>query len=669
MCFDTIIYLSQSEKVNIMVQQTQDTIQVLKGLEAVRLRPGMYIGGTDKKALHHILWEVFDNSVDEHMSKDPNGQPYCSQVTVIVEADGETITVSDNGRGIPVTVHSEYVNEGITQLELALTKLHAGGKFTHDTATGGLHGVGVSCVNAVSDEFTAIINRDGGQFKQTFSRGIPTSKTERIGDSKSHGTTITFHPDKEIFIDTIKYDEEIIISRLRESAMLNGGLSIKFINKATGRKETFLYQSGIADYVKYLASNKIGLYPSEIISGQGKYKHAQTGKIVEVSFALQYGDEDAETIRVYANNIFNPDGGTHLSGFKTCLTRIINQYARSSGAIKEKSANLSGDDIREGIICVISVRIPQPQFESQTKVKLVSNEAESAVNTVVSEYLIDFFDKNPSVISQIVKRAVTAQEAREAAKKTQEMIKRKSVLGRSYRLPGKLSDCNSEDRSRTELFLVEGDSAAGPAVNGRDAEYQAVLPLRGKIINAEKHDLASLLKNQEIQDLISAIGTGISIGSEDNDFDISKLRYDKVVILTDADVDGAHISTLILAFFYRLMPELIMQGHIYLAKPPLFRIKAGKEMHYAFTIEERDAITSKMKGKPEVTRFKGLGEMNFDELRDTTMDVKTRRLIKVEVPDKFEADSMLSILMGNNIAARKEHIVEKSQQRAQQMAI
>lgn len=648
---------------------SQDTIQVLKGLEAVRLRPGMYIGGTDKKALHHILWEVFDNSVDEHMAKDHLGVPFCSQITVTIEEDGETITISDNGRGIPVTVHSEYINEGITQLELALTKLHAGGKFTHDTATGGLHGVGVSCVNAVSDSLTATIHRDGGIFQQSFSKGIPTNKTTRVGDTKHHGTTISFHPDKEIFTDTIKYDEEIIINRLRESAMLNGGLSIKFVNKATGRKENFLFQSGIADYVKYLASTKNGLYPSEPISGSGKYFHTQTNKTVEVSFAMQYGDDDAETIKVYANNIFNPDGGTHLSGFKTCLTRIINQYARNSGALKEKSPNLSGDDIREGIICVVSVRIPQPQFESQTKVKLVSNEAESAVNTVVSEYLIDFFDKNPSIIAQIVKRAVTAQEAREAAKKTQEMIKRKSVLGKSYRLPGKLSDCNSEDKSRTELFLVEGDSAAGPAVNGRDAEYQAVLPLRGKIINAEKHDLASLLKNQEIQDLISAIGTGIQIGSEDNDFDLGKLRYDKIIILTDADVDGAHISTLILAFFYRLMPELINHGHVYLAKPPLYRVKSGKEVHYAFTIEERDAIQSRLKGKAEITRFKGLGEMNFDELRDTTMDLRTRRLIKVEVPDKFEADTMLSVLMGNNIAARKEHIVEKSLTRSQQMAI
>ena len=646
----------------------QDTIQVLKGLEAVRLRPGMYIGGTDKKALHHILWEVFDNCVDEHMAKDPKGSPYCNVIQVIISDNGETVTITDNGRGIPVTVHSEYQDEGITQLELALTKLHAGGKFTHDTATGGLHGVGVSCVNAVSDHLEVVVNRDGGTFIQQYSRGIPTSKLERIGNSNTHGTSITFHPDSEIFTETIKYDEEIIINRLREAAMLNGGLTIKFINRATGRKETFLYQSGIADYVKYLTSNKNGTYPLEPICGNGTFKHQQTNKIVEVQFAMQYIEDDTEVIKTFANNINNPDGGTHLSGFKTCLTRIINQYARSSGALKEKSSNLSGDDIREGIVAVISVRIPQPQFESQTKVKLVSSEAESAVNSVVTEYLTDFFDKNPSIISQIVKRALTAQEAREAAKKTQEMIKRKSVLGKSYRLPGKLSDCNSEDRSKTELFLVEGDSAAGPAVNGRDAEYQAILPLRGKIINAEKHDLAALLKNQEVQDVISAIGTGISIGSEDNDFDISKLRYDKIIILTDADVDGAHISTLILAFFYRLMPELIMQGHVYLAKPPLFRIKSGREVTYAFTLEERDAITAKCKGKAEITRFKGLGEMNFDELRDTTMDVSSRRLVRVEVPDKFESDNMLSILMGNNIAARKEHIIKKSLTRSTQIA-
>jgi len=646
---------------------TQDTIQVLKGLEAVRLRPGMYIGGTDKKALHHILWEVFDNSVDEHMATDSNNKPFCTQINVAIEDDGETITVSDNGRGIPVTVHSEYQDEGITQLELALTKLHAGGKFTHDTATGGLHGVGVSCVNAVSDYMKATIHRDGGIYEQSFSQGIPTSKTIKVGDSKLHGTSITFHPDKEIFTDSIKYDEDIIVAKLRESAMLNGGLNIKFHNKVTGRKENFIYQSGIADYVKFLSLNKSGIYPAEPITASGIYKHAVTNKSIEVQFAMQYGEDDNETVKTFANNIHNPDGGTHLSGFKTCLTRIINQYARASGALKEKSANLSGDDIREGIICVISVRVPQPQFESQTKVKLVSQEVETAVNSVLSESLTDFFDKNPSVISQIVKRAITAQEAREAAKKTQEMIKRKSVLGKSYRLPGKLSDCNSEDRSKTELFLVEGDSAAGPAVNGRNVEFQAILPLRGKIINAEKHDLASLLKNTEVQDVISAIGTGISIGSEDNEFDISKLRYDKIIILTDADVDGAHISTLILAFFYRLMPELIFHGHIYLAKPPLFRVKYGKESHYAYTIEERDLLISKAKSKVEVTRFKGLGEMNFDELRDTTMDVNTRRLLKVEVPEKMDADNMLSILMGNNVAARKEHIVKKSIERSHKM--
>lgn len=646
---------------------TQDTIQVLKGLEAVRLRPGMYIGGTDKKALHHILWEVFDNSVDEHMAVDSLNKPYCTQINVTIEDDCETVTVSDNGRGIPVTVHSEYQEEGITQLELALTKLHAGGKFTHNTATGGLHGVGVSCVNAVSDYMKATIHRDGGIYEQTFSQGIPTSKTTRVGDSKSHGTSITFHPDKEIFTDTIKYDEEIIIAKLRESAMLNGGLNIKFHNKSTGRKENFIYQSGISDYVKYLATNKSGIYPQDPITASGIYKHVTSNKNIEVQFAMQYSEDDNEIVKTFANNIHNPDGGTHLSGFKTCLTRVINQYARASGALKEKSPNLSGDDIREGIICVISVRVPQPQFESQTKVKLVSPEVETAVNSILAENLIDFFDKNPSIISQIIKRAITAQEAREAAKKTQEMIKRKSVLGKSYRLPGKLSDCNSEDRSKTELFLVEGDSAAGPAVNGRNVEFQAILPLRGKIINAEKHDLASLLKNTEVQDVISAIGTGISIGSEDNEFDINKLRYDKIIILTDADVDGAHISTLILAFFYRLMPDLILKGHVYLAKPPLFRVKYGKEMHYAYTIEERDSLIAKAKSKVEVTRFKGLGEMNFDELRDTTMDINTRRLLKVEVNEKLDADNMLSILMGNNVAARKEHIVKKSIERSNKM--
>lgn len=639
---------------------TSDTIQVLKGLEAVRLRPGMYLGGTDKKALHHCLWEALDNCVDEHMALDENGVPYCSLIEIKIESDGETISISDNGRGIPVTVHSEYIKEGITQLELALTKLHAGGKFTHNVASGGLHGVGISCANAVSDHFQAIVHRDGGIWEQTFCEGIPQTRTIQTGTTKTHGTTIVFHADAKIFTDSIKFDEDIIIARLRETSMLNGGLQIKFYNKATGKKEIFLFHSGISDYVSYLSSSRTGLYPTQPIHSKGVFTHAASKKIINVEFGMQYAEDDAEMVRVFANNIHNPDGGTHLSGFKTVLTRVINQFARSSGLLKEKSSNLAGDDIREGISAVISVKLPQPQFESQTKVKLVSQEAESAVNTVVGEALTEFFDKNPSDIKKIIERALRNQKAREAAKSTAEAIKRKSSFGKSFRMPGKLFDCNSEDRIQSELFLVEGDSAAGPSINGRDPEHQAVLALRGKIRNAEKTDILTLLQNSEVQDIIASIGTGISTGSENNNFDINKLRYDKIIINTDADVDGGHIATLLIALFYRLMPELLIQGHIYLAKPPLFKITSGKIKHYAYSIEERDAISAKIIGKPTILRFKGLGEMSTSDLSETTMDKKSRVLQQIKIADITEATQILSVLMGNNIVSRKAHIMAAS---------
>ncbi len=703
-------------------QYNEDSIQILESQEAVRTRPAMYIGDTGKKGLHHLVWEILDNSVDEHMAG------HCSKINVIVSSDNKTLTVIDNGRGIPTAVKQEDPKKRST-LEIVLTELHAGGKFGDDgsgyEAAGGLHGVGASCVNFLSLNLTAEVSRDKKLYQLNFERGIPVDSIKEIGTSTNTSTKITFTPDFNIFgqfavedafrehliddfevdevfaecsgrwrkalingevngaiffdifkltkiseqsldviyriwhkrsNDNIQFDEAVLLRRLRETAYLNGGLKIVYENKHTGNKEEFYFEGGIADYVSYLASSRTGVFPSKPFFFDNK-----SGKVnVQVSF--QYGEEDEETIHTYANNINTADGGTHLSGFKTSITRVVNQFARSSGVLKEKEPNLTGEDIREGIVAIISVRLPQPQFEGQTKGKLGSQEVEGVVNRLFSEAITEYFEKNPTIVKNIAERALRAAKARAAAKRASESIKRQGFLGRSGSLPGKLSDCNSEDATTTELYIVEGDSAAGSCKGGRDPEFQAVMPIRGKIINPEKNDYAKLMQNEEVAAIISALGTGIR-----DEFNISDLRYGKIIIMTDADDDGAHIAALLMTFFYRFMRPLITEGHLFLAKPPLYRVIVKNQRFYIHTNEELDSYRKKYGDKIEVTRFKGLGEMDADELGVTTMEIGKRQVIQVTVEDADEASRILSVLMGSNVAPRKEHIINKSAGRAVEM--
>ena len=699
-------------------QYNEDSIQILESQEAVRTRPAMYIGDTGKKGLHHLVWEILDNSVDEHMAG------HCSKIDVIISKDNRSVTIIDNGRGIPVAVKQEDPKKRST-LEIVLTELHAGGKFGDDgsgyEASGGLHGVGASCVNFLSLRLDVEVSRDKKKYLLSFDRGIPAGKVEEVGNSSSTGTKITFTPDYNIFgqfavedafrehliddfeidevfaecsgkwrkalingevngamfydifkpinvseqslyviyriwhkrsNDNIHFDEAILLRRLRETAYLNGGLKIVYDNKYTGNKEEFYFEGGIADYVSYLASTKTGIFPSKPFFFDNK-----SGK-VNVQVAFQYAEEDDESIYTYANNINTADGGTHLSGFKTSITRVVNQFARSSGVLKEKEPNLTGEDIREGIVAIISVRLPQPQFEGQTKGKLGSQEVEGVVNRLFSEAITEYFEKNPTIVKSIAERALRAAKARAAAKRASESIKRQGFLGRSGSLPGKLADCNSEDATTTELYIVEGDSAAGSCKGGREPEYQAVMPIRGKIINPEKNDYAKLMQNEEVAAIISALGTGIR-----DDFNIADLRYGKIIIMTDADDDGAHIAALLMTFFYRFMRPLITEGHLYIAKPPLYRVNVKNQKFYIHTDAELEGYRKKYGDKIEVTRFKGLGEMDADELGTTTMEIGKRQIIKVNIDDLDEASRILSVLMGSNVAPRKEHIINKSAQR------
>jgi DNA gyrase subunit B len=699
-------------------QYNEDSIQILESQEAVRTRPAMYIGDTGKKGLHHLVWEILDNSVDENMAG------HCSKINVIVSADNKTLTIIDNGRGIPTAVKQEDPKKRST-LEIVLTELHAGGKFGDDgsgyEAAGGLHGVGASCVNFLSLNLTAEVSRDKKLYQLNFKRGIPVEPIKEIGTSTSTGTKIIFTPDFNIFgqfavedafrehliddfevdevfaecsgkwrkalingevngsvffdifkstkvseesldiiykiwykrsNDNIHFDEAVLLRRLRETAYLNGGLKIVYDNKYTGNKEEFYFEGGIADYVSYLASTKTGIFPSKPFFFDNK-----SGK-VNVQVAFQYAEDDDESIYTYANNINTADGGTHLSGFKTSITRVVNQFARSSGVLKEKEPNLTGEDIREGIVAIISVRLPQPQFEGQTKGKLGSQEVEGVVNRLFSEAITEYFEKNPTIVKSIAERALRAAKARAAAKRASESIKRQGFLGRSGSLPGKLADCNSEDATTTELYIVEGDSAAGSCKGGREPEYQAVMPIRGKIINPEKNDYAKLMQNEEVAAIISALGTGIR-----DDFNIADLRYGKIIIMTDADDDGAHIAALLMTFFYRFMRPLITEGHLYIAKPPLYRVNVKNQKFYIHTDAELEGYRKKYGDKIEVTRFKGLGEMDADELGTTTMEIGKRQIIKVNIDDLDEASRILSVLMGSNVAPRKEHIINKSAQR------
>lgn len=620
-------------------QHTYDEsqIQVLEGLEAVRKRPGMYIGSTSGKGLHHLVWEVVDNSIDEALAG------YCSKIQVIVH-ENNSVTVIDNGRGIPVGENAKLKK---STLEVVMTVLHAGGKFGGEgyKVSGGLHGVGVSVVNALSELVIVQVKREGQIFQQEYRKGAPQYDIKVIGDTDETGTQVTFTPDPEIFTETTVYDYETLQSRIRELAFLNKGIEIVLSDERTGVSNSFKYEGGINEFVKYLNRNREALHEMPIYV-EGAKDH------IHVEVALQYNDSYSENIYSFANNINTHEGGTHESGFKSALTRIINDYARKMNLIKDNDSNFSGDDVREGLTAIISVKIPEPQFEGQTKTKLGNSEVRGIVESFFAEKLTEFLDENPSVSRKIVEKGLQAARAREAARKARELTRRKSALEVGS-LPGKLADCSSKDASISELYIVEGDSAGGSAKQGRDRHFQAILPLRGKILNVEKARLDRILGNAEIRAIITALGTGIS-----DDFDLSKARYHKIIIMTDADVDGAHIRTLMLTFFYRYMRQIIDAGYIYIAQPPLFKIERNKVIRYAQTEKERDKIIAEFgEGvKVNVQRYKGLGEMNATQLWETTMDPESRSMLQVTIEDAIEADVVFDTLMGDNVEPRRDFI-------------
>ncbi|MDR1193298.1 MAG: DNA topoisomerase (ATP-hydrolyzing) subunit B [Peptococcaceae bacterium] len=616
-------------------------IQILEGLEAVRKRPGMYIGSTGPRGLHHLVYEVVDNSIDEAMAG------YCDRVEVTLCPDNSVLVV-DNGRGIPVDKHPK-ANK--STLEVVMTVLHAGGKFGEGgyKVSGGLHGVGASVVNALSAWMEVEVCRDGGRFRQRYEKGKPTAPVSRVGDSDQTGTITTFLPDPDIFTDTVIFEYDTLLYRLRELAFLNKGLTIVFkdLRGEDPREKTLRYEGGIADFIKYLNKNKDPLHEKVIyISGEKDE--------VQVEAALQYHDGYNENLFSFANNINTAEGGTHEAGFKTALTRVINDYARKNNILKEKDNNLQGEDIREGMTAVISVKVKEPQFEGQTKQKLGNTEIKGIVDTLFAEELNNFLQENPAPAKKIIEKSVLAARARDAARKARELTRRKNALENTT-LPGKLTDCTSRDPSESELYLVEGNSAGGSAKGGRDPRTQAILPLRGKILNVEKARLDRILGNEEIKSMITAIGCGIS-----DDFDIVKARYRKIVIMTDADVDGAHIRTLLLTFFYRYMRPLIDNGYVYIAQPPLFKVRIKKEKGDYYFYREDDmrnfirGFEESAYDKPQ--RYKGLGEMNPEQLWETTMDPGKRTLLLVELEDAVAADEIFTILMGDKVEPRKEFI-------------
>ncbi|WP_160035485.1 DNA topoisomerase (ATP-hydrolyzing) subunit B [Paenibacillus sp. An7] len=618
-----------------------DEIQVLEGLEAVRKRPGMYIGSTSARGLHHLVWEVVDNSIDEALAG------FCDQIDVTIHEDN-SITVVDNGRGIPV---SEQAKMKKSALEVVMTVLHAGGKFGGGgyKVSGGLHGVGISVVNALSSKVVVTVKRDGHVYRQEYQRGVPQYDVKVIGDTEETGTTTTFYPDSEIFTETTEYDYNTLLTRIRELAFLNKGIGLRITDERTGVSNSFHYEGGIKEYVQYLNNKR------EVLHEQPIYVEGQRESI-QVEVALQYNDSYAENIYSFANNINTHEGGTHESGFKSALTRVINDYARKTGIIKDNNSNLTGDDVREGLTAIISVKIPEPQFEGQTKTKLGNSEVRGVVESLFAEKLQEFLIENPSTARRILDKALQASRAREAARKAREMTRRKSVLEVSS-LPGKLADCSSKDASISELYIVEGDSAGGSAKQGRDRHFQAILPLRGKILNVEKARLDRILSNAEIRAIITALGTSIG-----DDFDIEKARYHKVIIMTDADVDGAHIRTLLLTFFYRYMRKIIEAGYVYIAQPPLFKVERNKTIRYAGSEAERDAIIREFgeNAKVNVQRYKGLGEMNATQLWETTMDPESRTMLQVSIGDAMLADTMFDTLMGDNVEPRRDFIQENA---------
>jgi len=608
-----------------------DDIKVLEGLQAVKKRPAMYIGSTDKKGLHHLVYEVVDNSIDEALSG------YCTLIEVVLNQD-MSISVTDNGRGIPVEIHKKYGKPGV---EIAMTMLHAGGKFdkTAYKVSGGLHGVGVSVVNALSKWLEVEIKRNGKKYYQKFEGGTPVDTLKEIGAADGTGTKVTFYPDNEIFEEII-FDYETLRKRLQELAFLNKGLTIKIENKNDGRQEQFCYEGGIIQYVKYINKNKNCLFKEPI------YIHGEKNG-VDIEISMQYTDGYTENIFTFANNINTHEGGTHLSGFKAGITRVINDYGKRN--VFKKDEVLSGEDIREGLTAILSCKIPEPQFEGQTKTRLGNSELKGIVESLIYDKLSIFLEENPNISGVIIDKALRASRAREAARRARELTRRKGLI-ESSALPGKLADCSSKDATKCELYLVEGDSAGGSAKQGRDREFHAILPLRGKILNVEKSRLDKILENKEILAIISAMGTGIG-----DEFNIEKARYYKVIIMTDADVDGAHIRTLLLTFFFRYMRELIEEGFVYIAQPPLYKVAKGKQIWYAYSEKEKNKIIQDI-GKASIQQYKGLGEMNPPQLWETTMDPANRILKRVTVEDAVAANLLFSILMGEDVEARREFI-------------
>ncbi|MGD2069827.1 MAG: DNA topoisomerase (ATP-hydrolyzing) subunit B [Gemmatimonadota bacterium] len=623
-------------------QYTAGQIQVLKGLEAVRKRPGMYIGSTSARGLHHLVYEVVDNSIDEAMAG------YCSEVTVTIHADN-SVTVEDDGRGIPVDVHP---TEKLPGVELAMTVLHAGGKFDKSTykVSGGLHGVGVSVVNALSEVLEVTVWRDGRKYHQRFERGLKVKELEDLGPAKGTGTTVTFLPDREIFTETI-YNFDTLSNRLRELAFLNKGLRIRLVDQRAkdATVEEYRYEGGLAEYVQFLRGSRKPLH-DEVMYFEASREEA------EIELAMQYDDGFSENTHTFVNNINTHEGGTHLTGFKAALTRTINDYARKNNLFK-KDESLSGDDVREGLTAVLSVKVMEPQFEGQTKTKLGNSEVRGAVEAAVNEQLGIFLDENPRAGKGIVDKALQAARAREAARKARDLARKKSAL-ESGVLPGKLADCSLTEASMCELYLVEGDSAGGSAKMGRDRQYQAILPLKGKILNVERARIDKILSNDEIRAIITAVGTGIR-----EEFDLENARYHKIIIMTDADVDGAHIRTLLLTFFFRQMRELVEAGYVYIAQPPLYRIQKGRSEYYAYNDDEREEYLRRLtNGKGEqargvsMQRYKGLGEMNPDQLWKTTMDPDSRTIMQVQIEDAAIASQLFDRLMGDDVEPRREFI-------------
>jgi len=608
-------------------------IHVLKGLEAVRHRPAMYIGDIGVRGVHHLVYEVIDNSVDEALAG------YCDRVVVTIKKD-DTVSVVDNGRGIPVDLHP---TEKRSALEVVLTVLHSGAKFGHKTyqISGGLHGVGVSVVNALSERLIAEVARDKKLYRMEFERGAVKQQLKVVGKSKAPGTTITFTPDSKIF-KKVEFQYETLSDRLRELAYLNKGLTLELVDERTGARDKYHYANGLADFVTYLTEGRTRLHKPVVI------EDSRNG--IEVGTAFAYTDGFTESIFSFANTINTHEGGTHLSGFKAALTRTVNDYARKSQALKDDD-ELSGEDVREGLTAVVSIKIGDPQFEGQTKTKLGNSEAKGIVESVINERLAAFLEEDPRVANRIVAKVVAAARARLAARKARELARRRSFL-ESDTLPGKLADCASEDPAECELFIVEGDSAGGSAKQGRDRRFQAVLPLRGKILNVEKSGLNKVLSNREIRTIISALGAGIS----EEDFDPEKARYHRVVIMTDADVDGSHIRTLLLTFFYRFMRPLIDAGYVYIAQPPLYRVKRGKDLKYCYSDEELDKLTRKDEVKAEIQRYKGLGEMNPEQLWETTMNPERRTLKRVTMEDATVAERVFVTLMGDQVELRRQFI-------------